>query len=168
MPMDPEYCGLCDTNFPPEGELYCWECWGKLKVLMKVTTNLDPGNPTTPGSIYSPSVEFKNVKLSSDYPGEAIVAIDGSGATGVQKPFAFDGQGKCIVCAELTTDALVCAECTDAIYLARNIKNASPTGSTDEFIALFQDEGFIALMKFVASNAVKGYMEAEIEQFRES
>jgi hypothetical protein len=113
---------------------------------------------------FPPSIEFKNVKLSSDYPGEAVVAIDGTGSSGVQKAFKFDGQGKCIVCSELATDSLVCAPCTGAISLARRIMN----DNAGEFLHLFQDEGFVALMEFVASGAVKKYMEAEIERFRES
>ncbi len=159
-------CDFCMLHVREEDEFACDRCQPKLKVLMEATIVLDPISPAH--ADLSPSIGLKNVKLSSDYPGEAIVAIDGSGALGVQKPFKFDGQGKCIVCAELTTNALVCTECTDAIYLARNMKNASSSGSTDEFIALFQDEGFIALMKFVASNSVRKYMEAEIEQFRKS
>ncbi len=161
--MEAEYCDFCAENKIQEGEYACWECQAKLKVLMRSVSDLAPGSPSV-----SPSIEFKNVKFTSDYPGQAIIAIDGSGASGVQKPFQFDGQGKCIVCDELTTDTMVCTQCTDAVYLARNIKNASPTGSTDELVILLQDEGFLALMKFVASNSVKKYMEAEIEQFRES
>ena len=165
MTMDPEYCHLCDTNFPSEDELYCYECMDKLRALMKATTPLESGSPVTPAPVYSPSIQFKNVRLSSDYPGEAIIAIDGTGAAGVQKPFKFDGQGKCIVCEELTTDAMVCQECTDAIYLTRTfLHNKSVT----DFLELFGDEGFVALLKFVSSNAVRKYMEAEIEQFGES
>lgn len=111
---------------------------------------------------YDPSIEIKNVKLTTDYPGEAVVAIDGTGAAGVQKPFKFDGQGKCIVCDELTTDSIVCKPCKGAIRLARRIMN----DDAGEFLNLFQDEGFIALLKFVSSNAVRKYMEAEIEHIR--
>lgn len=144
-----------------EDEFACQKCQPKLKALMDATIVLDPGPAYED---FSPSIGLKNVKLSSDYPGEAIVAIDGSGASGVQKPFKFDGQGKCMVCAELTTNTLVCSECTLAIQLARQIRN----DNAGEFLHLFQDEGFVALMNFVASNSVKKYMEAEIERFRES
>lgn len=126
---------------------------------MKATTALNP-----PSYEYEPSIEFKNVKLSSDYPGDAIIAIDGSGAAGVQKPFKFDGQGKCIICTELTTNSLVCRECAAAINQARQIRG----DGVGEFLHLFQDEGFVALLKFVASNAVRKYMEAEIDDLGES
>lgn len=158
----PKFCDFCDNNFPRPGEFACDDCLPKLKALMVATTVLDPGEAHRE---FSPSIEFKNVKLSSDYPGEAIVAIDGNGAQGVQKPFKFDGQGKCIVCSELTTNALVCHECTGAIQLARNLK--SRTDST-EWIDIMSDEGLVALLRFVSSNSVRKYMEAEIEQFRES
>lgn len=157
----PKFCNFCDHNFPRPGEFACDDCLPKLKALMVATTVLD----SDPASVdYSPSIQFTNVKLSSDYPGEAIVAIDGTGAAGVQKPFKFDGQGKCIVCDELTTNTLVCVECSEAIRLARKIRS----DSAGEFLHLFQDEGFVALMKFVASNSVRKYMEGEIERFRES
>lgn len=155
---EPYFCNFCQTNYPDEGEFACWECQPKLAALMKSVVALQPDSP-----IYSPSIGLKNVRFSTDYPGEAIVAIDGSGASGVQKPFKFDGQGKCIVCDELTTNTLVCEECSGAIHLARKMRN----DNTGEFLHLFQDEGFIALMKFVASNSVKQYMEDEIERFRE-
>lgn len=156
----PKFCNFCDHNFPRPGEFACDSCLPKLKALMEVTGVVDH---TASSTSYSPSISFKNVKLTTDYPGEAVVAIDGSGASGVQKPFRFDGQGKCIVCDELTTNTLVCVECSEAIHLARKIRN----DNAGEFLHLFQDEGFVALMNFVASSGVKKYMEAEIERFRE-
>ncbi len=158
----PKFCHFCDHNFPRPGEFACDDCLPKLKALMVATTVLDSGEAHRD---FSPSIQFKNVKLSSDYPGEAIIAIDGTGAQGVQKPFKFDGQGKCIVCAELTTNALVCFECTEGIQLARNLRTRT---LAREWIDVMNDEGLVALMKFVSSNAVKKYMEAEIEQFGES
>lgn len=159
--MDEEspYCNFCQHVSILEGMFYCDECRDKLEALMKATTVLQ-----YPEYQYEPSIQFKNVKLSSDYPGEAIVAIDGSGAAGVQKPFRFDGQGKCIICSELTTDALVCVECQGAMQLARQIRN----DNAGEFLVLFQDEGFIALLKYVSSSAVMKYMEAEIDGFGEA
>ena len=154
-------CRVCETYINTSGEFACYECMEKLKALMTSVTALDPGPAY---ESYSPSIEFKNVKLSSDYPGEAIVAIDGTGASGVQKPFKCDGQGKCIICSELTTDTLVCLECRESIDLVRQINRDRRL----DFLILFQDEGFIALLKFVSSNAVKKYMEAEIEQFGKS
>ncbi len=158
---EPQICDFCQVNYPVDGEYACWECQPKLTALMKSTIALHSDSAS-----YSPSIGFKNVKLSTDYPGEAIIAIDGSGASGVQKPFKFDGQGKCIVCDELTTDSLVCQQCTQAIKLARAMN--SPQVNAEDFLRLFQDEGFVALMKFVASNSVKKYMEDEIERFRDS
>jgi hypothetical protein len=150
-------CNFCQSNPVDLDEYACWDCMEKLKGLMKGITveNVDSGT-------YDPSIEIKNVKLTTDYPGEAVVAIDGTGAAGVQKPFKFDGQGKCIVCDELTTDSIVCKPCKGAIRLARRIMN----DDAGEFLNLFQDEGFIALLKFVSSNAVRKYMEAEIEHIR--
>ncbi len=153
------YCPFCQHVTIEEGEFACRECQDKLEALMKSTAVLD-----YPEYQYEPSIQFKNVKLSSDYPGEAIVAIDGSGAAGMQKAFKFDGQGKCIVCAEVATDSLVCEECTGAIQLARRIRN----DNAGEFLMLFQDEGFIALLKYVSSSAVMKYMEEEIDGFRET
>jgi hypothetical protein len=150
-------CNFCQSYPVDLDEYACWDCMEKLKGLMKGITveNVDSGT-------YDPSIEIKNVKLTTDYPGEAVVAIDGTGAAGVQKPFKFDGQGKCIVCDELTTDSIVCKPCKGAIRLARRIMN----DDAGEFLNLFQDEGFIALLKFVSSNAVRKYMEAEIEHIR--
>lgn len=161
MQGDPEspYCKFCHHNSIEEGAFSCDDCDDKLEALMKATTALE-----TPSYQYEPSIEFKNVKLSTDYPGEAVVAIDGSGAAGVQKPFRFDGQGKCVICDELTTDMLVCALCKGGVSLARQIMS----DNAGEFLHLFQDEGFVALMKFVASGAVRQYMEAEIDDFGKS
>ncbi len=160
---DPEYCNFCAENILQEGEYACWDCQAKLKALMRATSDLAPDTPT-----YSPSIELKNVKLSSDYPGQAIVAIDGTGAAGVQKPFQFDGQGKCIVCDELTTNTLVCLLCRDAVQLARGIAKATSPDAVEKFIDVMMDEGTVALLRFVTTNAMKKYMEAEIEQFGES
>ncbi len=150
-------CRFCQVASTDDDEYACWDCQDRLKGLMRAITveNVNSG-------AYGPSIEIKNVKLTTDYPGEAVVAIDGTGAAGVQKPFKFDGQGKCIVCDELTTDLLVCVECTGAIKLARRMRS----DEAGEFLNLFQDEGFIALLKFVSSNAVRKYMEAEIEHIR--
>ncbi len=160
------YCNFCQHNSIAEDEYACWECQKKLTVLMKVTTDLTADTTIAPA--YSPSIQFKNVKLSTDYPGQAIVAIDGSGSTGVQKPFQFDGQGKCIVCDELTTNTLVCTECRNGISLARVLNTSGGGHEFTEFASLFGDESFIALLRFVASNAVRKYMEAEIDNFGES
>ena len=157
------YCNFCHHNSIEEGAFSCDPCEDKLEALMKATTALK-----TPSYQYEPSIQFKNVKLSSDYPGEAIVAIDGSGAAGVQKPFQFDGQGKCIVCDELTTNTLVCHECRDGISLARVLNTSGGGHEFTEFASLFGDESFIALLRFVASNAVRKYMEAEIDDFGKS
>jgi hypothetical protein len=153
------YCPFCQHVSILEGMFACSECQDKLEVLMKVTKVLD-----YPEYQYEPSIEFKNVRLSSDYPGEAIVAIDGSGAAGMQKAFRFDGQGKCLVCDEVATNSLICSPCKGAISVARKIM----TDSAGEFLHLFQDEGFIALLRFVSSNAVRKYMEAEIDGFGEA
>jgi hypothetical protein len=158
-PLESPYCNFCHHNSIAEGAFACEDCEDKLEALMKATTALD-----TPSYQYEPSIQFKNVKLSSDYPGEAIVAIDGTGAAGVQKPFQFDGQGKCIVCNELTTNTLVCTECRDGISLARTLR----TSAAGDWIDVMSDESLVALLRFVASNAVRKYMEAEIDDIGKS
>lgn len=161
-------CRVCENYINTTGEFACYECMAKLKALMTSVTALDGASTSAPSYAYSPSIELKNVRLSTDYPGEAIVAIDGSGATGVQKPFKFDGQGKCIVCDELTTDTLVCHMCRDAIELARGIAKGADPDAVEKFVDVMMDEGTVALLRFVTTNAMKKYMEAEIEQFGES
>ncbi len=157
---DSPYCNFCQSLTIDVGDFCCGPCREKISALMVATKALEHDK----GTNYEPSIQFKNVKLATDYPGEAVVVIDPGGAAGVQKPFKFDGQGKCIICTELTNDSLVCRQCAAAINLARQIGN----DGAGEFLHLFQDEGFIALLKFVASNAVRKYMEAEIDDLRKS
>lgn len=113
----------------------------------------------------SNALKIFNASFSTDFAGaRAVIAIDGRGSPGVQKPIAVDGQVKCIVCDEWSEFHLICEECRTAVNFARSIKHFS---NWEETLAILEREEVIALLKFVSSNAVRRYLEDEIGRFGE-
>jgi len=160
-------CGWC---LSASSQTPCLRCEEKIFAVMKNVRVLNPTrhapSPNEHGWDGADAMKLYNASFSTNIEGApAVIAIDGRGAPGVQKPIAVDGQVKCIVCDEWSEFHLICEECRTAVNFARSIKHFS---NWEETLEILEREEVVALLKFVSSNAVRRYLEDEIGRFGEA
>ncbi len=107
-------------------------------------------------------IQLNNVKLGTNISGtQYVVAIDGSGVAGWQRPFGIDGAVKCMVCDGISYNNPVCDECRGAILAFRMASNEVET--IEKVVRFFTNNKLQAFFELAGEKAFEEWMARELE-----
>lgn len=147
-------CEVCFNDHATEFYL-CDDDRKKLIALLGSVRIIDP-----------PFIQLNDIKLGTSITGtQYVVAIDGKGVHGWQRPFGIDGSVKCMVCDGLSQSLPVCDDCRAAILAFRMIHtDREKNNAVESLINAFTNTKLKAFFELAGEAAFEKWMAKELEE----
>ena len=144
-------CIVCEIEKGSGPNFICGRDRGKIRALLRSVQVL-----------HADFIQLNNVKLGTDVTGtEYVVAIDGTGVAGWQRPFGINGYVKCMICDGLAQHNPVCEDCRGAILAFRTV--ADQAQALDKIVQFFTNSKLQAFFQLAGERAFGEWMARELE-----